>query len=146
MPVQIRALCVGDLPAIVGLSSQLGYPTAIEALRSRVAEIASSPSDAALVAVDECNRVVGWIHVARRVLLESGPFAEIVGLVVDDRQRGRGVGRGLVRRAESWAAGHALTEMRVRSNIVRVGARRFYERLGYSVTKQQSVLVRQWTA
>ncbi|MCB9857899.1 MAG: GNAT family N-acetyltransferase [Phycisphaerales bacterium] len=142
----IRSLRIDDLDAVASLSGQLGYPTAVDAIRARFEEIAASPSKAAFVAVDQRDRVVGWIQVERRVLLESGPFAEIVGLVVDDGQRGRGVGRALVQRVESWAIQCDLADIRVRSNVVREDARRFYERIGYSVTKQQSVFVRRLTA
>ena len=86
------------------------------------------------------GEVVGWVDVfARQMLLDDG-MAEISGLVVGDGQRGRGIGLRLMEAAESWAASVGCQIMRVRSNVIRERAHRFYtERLGYEVVKQQMV-------
>lgn len=81
--------------------------------------------------------VIGWIHVAEKHALELDPFAEILALVVDEQARSRGVGATLVARAETWAAERALGLIRVRANVVRERAHRFYVRLGYSELKRQ---------
>ena len=39
--------------------------------------------------------------------------------------------------AETWAAAQGYGLMRVRSNVKRNRARRFYERAGFTVTKRQ---------
>ena len=139
MAINIRPFQQTDVAAVVRLSGQLGYPSSAQALADRAAELLASSSDAIFVAAGEADRVIGWIHIARRVLLESGPFAEILGLVVDEADRGHGVGRELVAQGESWACGAGLAEIRVRSNVIRDAARRFYERQGYGVAKQQAV-------
>lgn len=82
---------------------------------------------------------VGWIHASRSLTLESGVGCEIRGLVVAASHRQSGVGRRLVEAAESWADGRQCTRIRVRSNVVRDGARAFYSRLGYRVSKTQRV-------
>jgi GNAT superfamily N-acetyltransferase len=140
--IEIRAIQDDDVAAVVRLSDQLGYPTTESAIRSRISVISASASDAVWVAVGRERGVEGWIHVAHRILLESEPFAEILGLVVDERSRGNGVGAALVHRAEAWARDLAVFRMRVRSNIVRERARGFYEGLGYEVFKQQAVFDR----
>lgn len=88
------------------------------------------------------DQVCGWAHVFMAHRLESEDFAEIGGLVVDTAWRGQGVGKALVRATESWALTRDLTTMRVRSNIVRTGAHRFYTRLGYASLKQSTVFGR----
>ncbi|MCA9255021.1 MAG: GNAT family N-acetyltransferase [Phycisphaerales bacterium] len=132
-----------DLPAVLRLAAQLGYPSSAESLAMRFSEIDASGADAVFVRENAMGEVVGWIHVSRRTLLESGPFAEIVGLVVDESVRGQGVGAALVRQAEAWAAEHGLTDIRLRSNVVRSSAHRFYERLGYALIKRQAVFRKQ---
>ncbi|HPF38426.1 MAG TPA: GNAT family N-acetyltransferase [Phycisphaerae bacterium] len=135
----LRKCRAADLPAVLRLSAQLGYPSSADSLTARFSEIEASGADAVFVRENATGDVVGWIHISRRTLLESGPFAEIVGLVVDESARGQGVGAALVRQAEDWAAENGLTDIRLRSNVVRASAHRFYERLGYVPIKRQAV-------
>jgi GNAT superfamily N-acetyltransferase len=90
-----------------------------------------------LCAESDDGALVGWLHVQTRHVVESDPFAEICGLVVDERQRGAGLGRDLVAAAEQWAAERGYLTVRVRSNVIRTDTHRFYERLGYVVMKSQ---------
>ncbi|MGJ1415634.1 GNAT family N-acetyltransferase [Sphingobacterium multivorum] len=39
------------------------------------------------------NKTVGWIQVHQVISMETGVYAEIMGLVVDEEYRGRGLGR-----------------------------------------------------
>jgi GNAT superfamily N-acetyltransferase len=125
-----------DLSTVRELSTQLGYPTDDEALARRFARIDGAPADALFVA-DDGGRVLGWIHVHPRWLLESEPYAEIGGLVVDERARRRGIGRALVSRAEAWAKELGFRCMRVRSNVLRVASHALYAQLGYERIKTQ---------
>jgi GNAT superfamily N-acetyltransferase len=86
--------------------------------------------------------IVGWTHVYRTDLVQEMPFAELGGLVVDPRRRGSGVGKRLLEAAEHWAFDHGLATMRVRSNVVRSGAHRFYERNGFAVEKTSLTFVK----
>lgn len=81
-------------------------------------------------------------QLAESVTLESDPAAEIAGLVVDEKFRGAGIGARLVAQAETWAAGEGYGLLRVRSNVHRDLARRFYEREGFRVTKSQNHFVK----
>ena len=71
--------------------------------------------------------------------LEASTRCELLGLVVDLEHRRRGVGQQLVAAMERWALGRGLTEISVRSNVVRAESHPFYERLGYQRTKTQHV-------
>ncbi|MCK4726727.1 MAG: GNAT family N-acetyltransferase, partial [Anaerolineales bacterium] len=71
------------------------------------------------------------------------PFAEIGGLVVIEEWRASGVGRALLKTAETWARDRVVSGMRVRSNIIREGAQRFYEHLGYNNVKTQKVFLKE---
>lgn len=97
--------------------------------------LANTDHDAVLVTDD----LTGWIHVALVQSLESAPFAEIRGLVVDEAHRGRGIGQTLVAAAEDWARSRDVNRIRVRSNVKRERTHPFYERLGYATTKSQKV-------
>lgn len=109
-------------------------------MRQRMSRLSNRPEQAVFVA--EADVVMGWIHVGIVESLESGRFAEIFGLVVGDMHRGRKIGTALLRAAEQWASGQGCRELRVRSNVTRTRARRFYETHGYSVAKTQHVFVK----
>lgn len=143
IPIEIRRAFPGDAGAIAELSRQLGYPATREEIAARVEALAASSLDAVFVAARGAGeRVIGWLHVFGRTMIESAPYAEIGGLVVDESERGRGVGRALVAQAESWASEHGYKTIRVRSNVVREDAHRFYAARSYRMTKQQGVFVK----
>ena len=137
-----RPAVAADAQAIAALSGQLGYPATEPEIRVRLESLAAR-GDTAVFVAEVDGRVVGWAGVRADVSLESGPFAELVGLVVDEASRGQGVGETLVLAAESWAREQGRTRIRVRSNVVRERAHRFYERLGYRERKRQTVFEKQ---
>jgi GNAT superfamily N-acetyltransferase len=127
---------VDDLPRVGDLSAELGYPADAPALSARFARLAADPGDALFVA-ERDGRVVGWIHAHPRWLLESEPYAEIGGLVVDARAQRSGAGRALVEEVVRWATGQGLARVRVRSDVRREAAHAFYPALGFAVVKTQ---------
>jgi GNAT superfamily N-acetyltransferase len=134
----IRPASLSDAEAIAELSDQLGYPTAAERMRERLA-ILLPKKDQQLFAAEREGQVVGWLHAAKIEMVESDPFAEIYGLVVRDSERGQGIGPLLIRAAEAWASAQGLPKVRVRCNVVRERTHRFYEREGFAVSKVQKI-------
>lgn len=132
----IREAAASDAAALAALSTQLGYPAKPEEAAKRLAAL--GPGNAILVAEEE-DAVLGWIHVCGIRFFQSPPFAEIGGLVVDEAARGKGVGKLLVQAAVRWAAEQGYGKLRVRSNVVREDAHRFYEREGFRRVKTQAV-------
>jgi GNAT superfamily N-acetyltransferase len=132
----IRAAIASDAAAIAILAGELGYPATAEEMRVRMSVL--SPTDTVFVYDDE-GEVVAWIQVTLSSSLESGPFAEIRGLIVAGTHRSRRLGEQLVAVAEDWARAQGAPRMRVRSNVLRERTHAFYERLGYHVTKSQKV-------
>lgn len=133
----IREVEVRDADSIAGLSCELGYPTDPDAMSTRLHDLLDSQDHTAFVTQDGEGCILGWIHVLLSTSLVSPPFAQIGGLVVRRDSRGRGLGRALVETAEDWARRHGLSEIRVRSNVVRDAAHRLYRQLGYENTKTQ---------
>ncbi len=127
-----------DIVAVAGLCGQLGYPATVDQITARWSLLHSDSGHAVFVAAHG-DRVIAWLHVAHRVLLEYDACAEICGLVVDERERGTGVGRALVAAAEEWAKAAGLRTIRVRSRVERDRAHSFYERDGYTRVKTQHV-------
>ncbi|MFP5286484.1 MAG: GNAT family N-acetyltransferase [Thermoanaerobaculia bacterium] len=136
--MNIRHAIAADAAALAALSTQLGYPARPEEAAERLSALGAG----ALLVAEEGGAVLGWIHVCGIRFFQSPPFAEIGGLVVDEAARGRGVGKLLVQAAVRWAAEQGYGKLRVRSNVVREDAHRFYEREGFRRVKTQAVFDR----
>lgn len=138
--IAVRAAQAGDVEAIASLSAQLGYPTPIEEMRERYLRVRASRAGEIFVAVRAIDaRVIGWTHVVPHLQLEDAPCMELAGLVVDETVRSAGVGAALLAAAEDWARAQGFATMRVRSNVIRERAHRFYEREGYERIKAQAM-------
>jgi GNAT superfamily N-acetyltransferase len=123
-----------DLSALL---TQLGYPTSKEVAKHRLEKILAS-NGAAFVS-EEDESLTGFIHVIEGFGIEHDAFAQIRALVVDEAHRNRKLGEQLVARGETWARERGLGVVIVYSNVVRTRARKFYERLGYTVVKTSNV-------
>ncbi len=130
-----------DAPTLADLCGQLGYPCEAEEITRRLAGLRGPAEDTVLVA-EAAGRVVALMHVLGTRHLVVAPYAEVGGLVVDAAWRGRGVGAALLAAAEAWAAERGFEIMRIRSNVIREDAHRFYETHGYTKTKRQIVFAR----
>jgi GNAT superfamily N-acetyltransferase len=138
---RIRPATAGDGEGMADLTTQLGYPTTAEQSRERMQRVADLQRGQIFVA-EAAGRVIGWTHVAPQYCLEAEPWAEVLGLVVDQAWRGCGVGGELIRSAEAWAHAHGFTLLRLRTNIVREEAHAFYRRRGFVQLKTQHVFVK----
>ena len=137
--ISIRPARSDDVASLAGLSTQLGYPATADMLSDRLMRVRDEGVGQVFVAADAHGRVLGWTHVVPRLHLEESPFAELAGLVVGEGARGAGVGAALLSAAEQWAREHGFAHFRVRSNVVRERAHRFYRREGCVERKRQVV-------
>ena len=94
---------------------------------------------AVLVAENGPGRIIGCVHVLIDRRLAEGRRGEITSIVVDERARSRGTGALLVRAAAAWLQRRDIERLRIRCNARRQRAHRFYEQLGFQLTKQQKV-------
>jgi GNAT superfamily N-acetyltransferase len=143
METGIREARDADAPELARLSTQLGYPSTPDDIRRRLAYLLSSNDHRVFVAVDAGDRTIGWVHAAAIRQLENDRHVDIAGLVVADGCRSSGIGGRLLAAAEEWAAALGLTTVRVRSNVVRERAHRFYLRAGYELLKTSYVFTKQ---
>lgn len=134
----IRNAILSDAPEIARLTAELGYSTNAEEIAGRLGRITDRRKQVVIVAVLD-GKIAGWMQAHTSEVLESGFRAEIVGLVVTESCRRRGVGRHLVEEAERWAAEIGAPVIVVRSNSKRVESHIFYPALGFSCSKTQAV-------
>ena len=139
--VRIRPVTLDDVAALVPLCEQLGYRSTAQQVDARLRRVVGSRSHA-VFAAEVDGRIAGWIHVHESLTVESDPYAEIGGLVVDAAARCKGVGRALVEEARVWARRSGFQSVVVRSNVVRPEAHPFYEQLGFRRTKTTHVYAR----
>lgn len=132
----IRPALRTDAVRLAELCAQLGYSTTAADLLPRLEELLSD-DDGMLFAAEQSGAVIGWVHVLRVCFLESAPFAEIGGLVVDAAARRCGAGSALMAAAEDWARARGINRVRLRSNTIRTEAHAFYQARGYRVAKSQ---------
>ncbi len=137
--MHIRNAQLGDAPAISNLSAQLGYPLTAGQAGANLSQILDLPGHAVFVAELSPGEVVGWLHVFGGLLLETGGYAEIGGLVVAEDQRGQGVGAALVDSACRWARENGYQTLWVHSNTIRQRAHHFYLNLGFIQWKTQAL-------
>jgi GNAT superfamily N-acetyltransferase len=136
--VSIRQLSVDDAEAAAGLSGQLGYSCSAEDLRERIGELSRTADRVAFAAVT-AGQIVGWIDAAMERHLQYAACAVIGGLIVREDMRGQGVGKRLCLEVEEWARSKSVPVVRVRSQIKREDAHRFYLRDGYCKVKTSFV-------
>ena len=132
----IREMVLEDLGEVGNLAEQLGYPCTSHELAERFQGIQGDSNVALFVATDESAKVVAYMQINRECQsLLAAPRAEVAALVVDQNERGRGIGAQLLQHAELWAKKNSLSLIRVRSNIKRTDAHRFYRKCVYENPK-----------
>jgi len=138
MNLEIGIANLTDSEPITQLSNQLGYPTKSDFISKRLTLILSKPDHIVFVAKQE-NQVIGWVHAFIAYRVESDDFVEIGGLVVDKTKQNKGIGSALVNQVHQWSKELNMTQVRVRCNVIREKAHRFYLKNGFSLNKKQKV-------
>lgn len=125
----IREAKPRDAEALAELISALGYDVTAADLRRRLAGLGKAGQQA-LVA--EKGELLGLLTTAVTVVLHRPrPVARISLLVVDEKARGTGIGTVLVAEAADRLAARGCGLLEVTSNMKRLRAHGFYERLGF---------------
>ena len=136
MEIEIRQIKPQDSSAITELSRQLGYPLSQDQISKNIEVILANKDHDAFVAVHK-NQIVGWIGVAQTIMIEMTPYCEINGLVIDEKFRGKGIGKLLIEKAKQWAKEKGNNTIRLRCNVKRKETHLFYQHLGFIETKEQ---------
>lgn len=133
--ILVREARDGDAAGIATLLGQLGYPSTPQEVATRLQALRDDGPEA-LTWVAELDGVVAGVASVREFpgIHVSAPIAWLTALVVDERVRGRGVGRQLVAEAEAWARSIGATRLSLTSAVHRKEAHQFYINLGYQQT------------
>jgi GNAT superfamily N-acetyltransferase len=129
--VDLRSARPADAPDVARLLGQLGYPTTEAQATGRLGRLLDDPASDVIVALDG-ERVVGLagLHV-QPLLQDDAVSTRLIALVVDEAERGRGIGAALVAEVERQAAARGCGRLDVSSADHRATAHAFYEALGF---------------
>jgi len=141
MPITIRLATRDDLPALVGLHAADGLgghgdvwsPETQGLYEKAFAEIDAHP-DHHLYVAEAGGEVVGTFMLSRLpgITGRGKPHVELRSVQVDQTKRSMGIGALLVAYAEEEAQRMGASALELTSNLKRVDAHRFYERLGFA--------------
>jgi GNAT superfamily N-acetyltransferase len=130
-PMNIRRLAPSDIPKVIPLMAELGYPIDAASFAERVAAVSANPDDGVFLAEDE-GPILGLVAVhSFEMLHRPGRLGRITALVVSASARNRGVGRRLLNAAESHLRAHGCVKLEVTSGEQRADAHGFYTAHGY---------------
>ena len=135
--ISIRTARAEDIEALARLATQLGYSFTAEQIQDRFDRLHARPEEDVVIIAEVGDQVVGWVHAHTYSLLVDAPEVEIGGLVVDESTRGQGIGKQLMKAAESWARKQGYSSIYLRSNTIRTQAHEFYKQIGYEIIKSQ---------
>ncbi len=141
MKLNIRAAKVEDFGCITRLSNQFGYMGEPGKTKERLSEIIARNDNCAFVATEN-GIVIGWIHGAYTLRIQSGSYVEIGGLVIDENCRRKGIGRLLVQEVTEWTKLTKGSIIRVKCNSIRNESHQFYISIGFKEVKEQKVFCR----
>lgn len=136
--IVVRRLNLEDNEVISDLSAQLGYPVPADLIQKHILEINNHQDHCAFAALHD-GKVIGWIHAFFTIRIESAPFVEIAGLVIDENYRRKSAGKELLEAVKGWALTQNVSTIKVRSNIFRLDAHEFYYCMGFIRLKDQRI-------
>ena len=135
---QLKSITEAEAQAIYNLSSQLAYVNDFASLLDRLKSIIPLKDNAIFTAKID-GKIVGWLHCLVCVRVESPLFVEVTGLVVDEKVRGKQIGKHLIEASKVWSLTQKISTIRIRCNVIRTESHKFYKALGFSSNKEQKV-------
>ena len=138
MEILLREVHSDDSRQVMILCKQLGYKISLSTVKRNI-EILNKENDNKVFVAEYEHAVIGWIGVAYVLTIQSIPFCEVRGLVVDEQFRKNNIGKLLVERAAKWCKEKGCTTLRVRCNVKREPIHSFYRHLGFSEKKEQKI-------
>jgi len=141
MDIILRSVKTEDSHGVKKLAEELGYPSSEEKI-SEILETVISHDDHRMIVAEKENDLVGYIHMVSSLRVGSDPFVEIAALSVRDDYRKKGIGKALISESQNMATEKGVDYIRIRSNIIREDAHKFFEQRGFRNLKTQEVFIK----
>lgn len=141
----VRRAAVGDLPALVGLLADDPLGAGREETggdlgpyERALAAVDADPAQVLVAVTDAAGEVVATLQltVLQGLSRRGAARAQVEAVRVHERLRGRGLGEALMRWAIEEARRRGCALIQLTTDKRRVGARRFYARLGFEATHE----------
>jgi len=131
MKNKIRSLKKEDLPQLLPLFDQFGYPTNIIELEARYERFTSIEGYG--IAICEINnKIVGFIAWSKSLFFAFDKVRyHIEALIIDENYRKRGIGKDLMFYVENQAKGNAVIDLTSGVRRAEDGTHDFYKAIGY---------------
>ena len=136
MNFKIRRCMVSDAKHIYELCRiSLGYDFTEQQVEANVRRLIGSSENLLMVAVDEDDECVGFIHASNHDPVYAPPMKDIMALAIYDEYRHKGIGKQLVAAVQDWAEKTGAHGLRVNSGIEQKSAVVFYKSCGFEYIK-----------
>ena len=141
MDFVLRPVKTEDSKGIKKLAEELGYPSSEEKI-SEILETVIKHDDHRMIVAEQENDLVGYIHMISSLRVGSDPFVEIAALSVREEYCKKGIGKALIAESQKMATEKGIDYVRIRSNIIRQEAHKFFEQRGFRNLKTQEVFIK----
>lgn len=141
----IRKARLNDYEDLAKLNIDLGYDYPVEKVKKNLKNILDKNIDHIYVAVNENDHPIGFIHFGSYDLIYFDNLIDIIGLVVSNDHRKKGIGKKLLEVAENYGKTNGYSGVRLVSGEDRIEAHKFYEKCGYHSRKDQKNFIKIFT-
>ncbi|TWJ04692.1 acetyltransferase (GNAT) family protein [Mucilaginibacter frigoritolerans] len=134
--IQTRPAGEGDIPAMIPLIYDLGYPAPADEIKVRLENILRLKEFRTLLAVTDDGQIVGMIGMTENYGYEhNAKYIRVLALVTGKDFRNMGVGKVLMMEAEKWATEIDAYMIVLTSGMrdERKTAHAFYQHIGYEL-------------
>ena len=141
--MKIREANIDDYKAVQKLSIQLGYEYPVNEVKEKLSSILKDIDHRIILAINPItDEVIGYIHVQKYQTLYFDDLLNILGMVIDEAWRNKGVGSALIQKIEEIAGEFKCKGIRAASSVKRTDAHMFYQRRGFDIIKEQKRFIK----
>ncbi|MBO1871679.1 GNAT family N-acetyltransferase [Lachnoanaerobaculum sp. Marseille-Q4761] len=141
----IREINISDAEEIQKICKiTLGYDVDISTVKNQINKL-SCDNKHHIIAVyedDNIQKAIGFVHAQVYESVYSDTGLNILGLAVDPKFQGNGVGKKLMYYIEKYALDNNMAFIRLNSANYRLEAHKFYENIGYTSDKLQKRFIK----
>ena len=141
----IREINISDAESIQKICKiSLGYDVDISTVENQIKKLSCDNKNHILAVYEDENtrKVIGFVHAQVYESVYSDTGLNIMGLAVDPKFQGRGVGKKLMCCIEKYAVDNNMAFIRLNSANYRLEAHKFYENIGYTSDKLQKRFIK----